>query len=375
MPAVIKVILIILASLLAIAVLGAAYLLVKCLGKTKNTVRLDSDGFLYYTEYTGNYYNWFYRTFMARTRGTGCSAFITRTENGDVIMPRNMDYPHLDDKNELTGLNVVVRLSPKGKYASVNVADAYWLSTLGVPYYRGALDNGTTKLPMALIPYMCLDGVNEKGLSAAILALDVKNGGKAVEQDVKGRYTLGITELLRYMIDSCATVGEAVALAGRYNMWNTYGEDYHIFVTDAGGKSAVLEWVDNELTVTYQDAVTNFYVSKDDADDCYLNGELYERFEGRSGTEYGYHWGYGHGYRRFGTIVGALDRHRLDAASYDTVMKEDESIAILDSVVQKYDGTSRTSHTQYSVVYNNTKRSARVFSMGDFSHGFDFSVQ
>ena len=81
-----------------------------------------------------------------------------------------------------------------------------------------------------------MDGINEKGLSVSILALDVKEGEQAVHQSVEGKKTILYEELLRYILDSCATVKEAEELAGEYNIHNIIGNDYHLFVTDENGK-------------------------------------------------------------------------------------------------------------------------------------------
>ncbi len=62
------------------------------------------------------------------------------------------------------------------------------LSKIGLDYTEGALDNGKlTDVLLALTPYICVDGINEKGLSASILALDLKEGETAVFQTDEGK--------------------------------------------------------------------------------------------------------------------------------------------------------------------------------------------
>ena len=72
-----------------------------------------------------------------------------------------------------------------------------------------------------------------------------------------------------------------------------------MFVTDDSGSSAVLEWRNNTFIVTYTDMITNFYVAFDDAEDCYLDGGLKEKFIAPAENPFNYRFGYGHGYERF----------------------------------------------------------------------------
>lgn len=334
--------------------------------------RMDDNGNLYYIEYSADYYTPFFRIFKAALEKTGCSAFIARTPAGEVLTARNYDFPHKDKDGNLTGLNIVVQLQPEGKYKSVNIADAALISVIGFNYFTGALDDGKTDLtPLVLIPYLCVDGMNEKGLTASILSLDLKEGETSVRQNEKGKTRLTVNYLVRYLLDNCATVEEAVAMTKQYNIVSVFKSDFHVFVTDASGKSAVLEWRNNKLTVTETDAVSNFYVAFDDGEDSYKEGQLREKYEKSELAEGKYHYGYGHGYDRMNLILEMCSGRRDKNGTIK--MSKNECFGVLSATAQDYNG-DLTSYTQYSVIYNSTHKTADITVQKDFSSHYYFAL-
>ena len=334
--------------------------------------RVDEQGALYYTEYRGNYYDPFLRLPIRLLGSGGCSSFFCRSEQGELLSCRNYDLPHRDKDGNVTGLNVVLRCRPKGRYASLGVADAAWLSMMKLPYAMGTLEDAPA-IPAALLPWLTMDGINEMGLCLSIHALDVKEGEQAVRQKVRGRETMSVNELVRIGLDSCADVEEFLALADSVNMHHLLKNDFHVFATDASGAAAVLEWRCSELYVTRQDAVTNFYVCADDAEDCYMKGQLKERFTEPPVCARGYHYGYGHGYGRFFTLAETLCAHGSDEET-TAVFSERDAAALLQAVSQEFDGGDLTSCTQYSAVYHHEKLSLDIFSMRDYENMYSFSL-
>lgn len=370
-------VLMIIGAVLLLAAAFVAYVIISCRSTLGEIRRLDKDGLLYYIRYKGNYYRRPIHHITTSVRGVGCSAFTTKAEDADndFITCRNMDYPHFDKKGKVTGLNTVIRLNPKGKYRSVNMADVYWLTRRGLQYVKGTLDDGVTpRFPLALLPWICLDGINEKGLCVSVLALDVKEGEKPVAQKIKGRKTVVITELLRLLLDNCATLEEAKEYATGVNMFNTMNENYHLFVTDAGGHSAVFEWRYDDFYITETDAVTNCYVAFDDVADCYMDGKLYEAGTEKWESLRPYNMGFGHGYTRYNKIIASLDHHRDTDDGYSSKMTLGEAEGILESVYQVCDGTDMTSQTQYCCLYNNEKRTVSVWTLDDTAKKYDFEV-
>ena len=367
---------IVLGSLILLIAVIAGILCLRLRTAVKNLTRVDDGGYLYSMDYTASYDNALMKFPINYIKTAGCSAFTTVNEEGDVITARNYDLPHTDEDGNATGLNVVFTLRPEGKYASINFADAAWLTMIGIPYTAGAFDEGgASPMFLAFMPYLCMDGMNEKGLTVSILALDIKDGEAAVDQTEAGKDTVTITEMLRLMLDNCADVEEAIAMAQAYNLTNILGSDFHLFVTDAEGTGVVMEWRYNTLTLTWQDAVTNFYVGYDDAEDCYYGDALKETFVRAEDLSWDYLYGYGHGYARFNTVAEMLDDHVTDPGTYATMVTDAEAMDTLAAVSQEYDGTDLTSLTQYSVIYNSTDLTAEVCVMRDYSVHYTFSLK
>lgn len=335
----------------------------------------DDRGRLYYMEYTGDYDSPFVTFLFDKlkpVRDGGCSAFYTASTDGGYRTGRNYDLAHKDKNGNTTGLNLVIRCNPKGRYRSVALADIAMLSRIGLDYAEGSLDEGKlTDVLLALSPYICVDGINEKGLSVSVLALDLKEGETAVFQTDEGKDSDIITGLLRQILDNCASVDEAVELAENRNLINTFGADYHMFVTDDSGKSAVLEWRNNTLVVTYTDIVTNFYVAFDDAEDCYRNGALKEAYIPPESNPGNYRFGYGHGYERFKKIMSYKAENAPDGT---LTMSNDEIKELLHSVTQEYTG-ELTSLTQYSAIYDNTDRCVDIYVNPDYSTVYHYDVE
>ncbi len=339
--------------------------------------RVDRQGSLYYMECNADYYgsvSWPIKALGLVKKG-GCSAFLAKTPEGDWITGRNYDLPHKDEQGNVFGVDMVLKCSPAGKYKSLAGVDTVWLSALGIKMKPGCLDDGKTKITgLALMPYLCMDGMNEKGFTVSILALDVKKGEKPVAQNVKGRKKVIITMLVRYMLDSCATVEEAIALAKNYNLINTFGSDYHLFVTDAGGNSAALEWRHNQFRAVYTNALTNCYAGDDDAEDCIYPDGLKEKWVPLEIVpKREYHFGYGHGYERCKELVRFLDAHRSPVEDGSSLLTPEEGRQLLGSVAQDYNGML-TSYTQYSVIYNNTRLTADYWMFQDYETKYSFTL-
>lgn len=177
-----------------------------------------------------------------------CSTFYAETPENGYIFGRNLD-------NQTTDL-AVVRTNPKGAYSSVSVVN---LSFLGYneSYTPDKLMDRINTLATAFFP---LDGVNEKGLAVGVLQLQAP----VTEQD-KGKPDVGTTVAIRAMLDTCATVDEAVAFLETVDMFAAARGCYHFQIADATGKSVVVSYVENEMVITGQEekgfmAATNFYL-------------------------------------------------------------------------------------------------------------------
>lgn len=339
--------------------------------------RLDKDGYLYYLDYTKDYYSDEVLQVLANggEAEPGCSAFFTYSLEGDPLSCRNYDYLHRvsDEDRTLTGLNVVVHCAPPDKYESIAVADATFCGKDDPLLTRGGPDmEGFSADMVDAIPYLCMDGMNEKGLCVSVLKVDIMKG------DESARTAAGAPIMLRLLIDNCADVDEAIAYVSASELTPADWQNCHFFVTDAAGNSVVIESRNGKLSTIWTDVVTNFYVGSDDIADSNRGGKLREEAV-RLVDEYGeprYLAGYGHGYHRFAVLASQLEMHRdTKADEYRTRMTEPEALVMLQSVAQNRQTVATgSSCTQFSCMYRNAAGTVSVWSFQNWETAYTFDT-
>lgn len=265
----------------------------------------------------------------------GCSAFTLMDEDGTVRMGRNYDF--LNDTSAM-----LVYCAPKDGYRSVAFSA---LDNIGA----NAADSGIrTKLACLLAPVTCMDGMNEMGVSIAVLTLD----SEPTRQD-NGKGNLVPTLAIRLVLDRAASTQEAVELLGQYDMIATAGRDYHFYITDASGDGRIVEWDCDDparpLVATPTRTATNFFL---------LHKDKVRSYEGKND-------GYGHGLDRYETIEAIFDA--ADNADGDTAWQA------LTAASQSADG-SVTSNTQWSIVYNNSERSLEFVHRRNWDDGIRYDL-
>ena len=153
-----------------------------------------------------------------------------------------------DDTQAITGRNyncdgelmsMVVTTRQRGGRETVTTVN---LSRLGfTPYSKPGLFNGYGALAAL---YMPLDGMNDRGLCVAALELP---GEPQPVKDTANRVNLTVTAAVRVLLDSVGTTEDAVALLGKFDVFPSFGRDYHLFISDREGNSAVIEWHDGQM--------------------------------------------------------------------------------------------------------------------------------
>jgi len=369
---------------------------------------LDYRGRFYEINYDANYYE-LSGLIDQLAVDAGCSTFTAKNISGDVIMGRNYDYSHYRNNKktnpyEITGVGVVVRgNNPAAKYKSIGVADGFWMDANHGTVYEGCLDNDTTDISaLALIPFLCMDGVNEAGLAVSIMWVPTKNRwdpidyidpeslddeakdkskdfiydepGKepkeydaeartgaycintadkrawkvyknfATNQSEEGKQTVFHPVLMRLILDNCSCTAEAIGLAKTVNVKSAMADsDFHIMVADKSGSSVVLEWVENELRVVETSHATNFFVSREDK--------------------------YGAGDERDDILAAAQKKYKEFGFS-DLMAKTTLMLASQNPL----DGTSK-GFTQWSSLYNLDKGSLKLWFFHDYDKTFDFTIR
>ena len=92
--------------------------------------------------------------------GLGCSAYRALNTEGDYIMGRNFDYMDAP-------CYIVWTHATKDSYATVSMVDGTFMLT--TDHLNPSSVMGRTQTLLA--PYLCLDGMNEKGLAISILQI------------------------------------------------------------------------------------------------------------------------------------------------------------------------------------------------------------
>jgi hypothetical protein len=178
----------------------------------------------------------------------GCSAFSAWNDQGQRIFARNFDF---DPAPAL-----ILKTDPSDGFASISIANlafaGYGGDYLPAPYSISSF------LTLAA-PYLPFDGMNEKGVAMALLA--VPHAEPPIGQD---KVMLNTTTMIRLVLDRAQSVDEALALIKEHSLYFSGGVECHYLVSDAAGDSAIVEFLDNDVKVTktkekYQ-AVTNFIV-------------------------------------------------------------------------------------------------------------------
>ena len=245
----------------------------------------------------------------------GCTAFTLKDTDGDVHMGRNYDF-------SLNTSAMVVYCAPKNGYKSVALAA---LDNLGANDPQSGLK---AKMASLAAPFVCLDGMNEKGVSIAVLTLD----SKPVRQD-NGKPDISTTMGIRLVLDRAATTQEAVDLLDSYDMKALDGRDYHLYITDASGDGRIIEYdcedESRPMVATKTDIITNFfYIYKDKVLPNQKNGI------------------YGHGRERYDAVEQVFA-----AETQPTVQTV---WTALQAAAQEPNPNDITSNTQWSLNYNNT---------------------
>lgn len=255
--------------------------------------------------------------------GNGCTAFVTRNEKGEVIYGRNFDF--------LYAPSLQLYTEPKNGYKSISTVN---LSFAG--YAHNFLPEGSIfdKFLTLAAPFLPFDGMNEKGVAIALLAVP-----EADPPYDSNKITLNTTTAIRLVLDNAATVEEAVELLRNYNIYFSGDVECHYLIADASGHSVIVEFYDDELQVI--EAETNYQIATNFIAYNGLNiGEGFTEFER-------YH---------------AVEKELLDN---NNILNENDAIALL-AKVGVQDG--EVDKLQWSVVYNLTTGDVRLFIHRDTSN-------
>lgn len=259
-----------------------------------------------------------------QNRPFGCSTLSVSSPEGGRLFGRNFDW------GKCTTL--IVQTQPKGGYASISTVNMDFLN-LGLRLS----ENAFVQLMSAAAPYAPMDGMNEKGLCVAVLMIEDRPG---FDQNTE-KPDLTTTTAVRLLLDKAADVDEALALLEQYDLHASAGMMVHFSIADAAGRSVVVEYINNEMSVVETPIATNFYLTP--------------------GDKYG---------------IGTEESHRRYEILTETLrpsMSMDEVRDAMNSV-SKHNFDSVFASTEWSIVFDQSSGEARYYHRENYEKAYSFRV-
>ena len=179
----------------------------------------------------------------------GCSTIAVQSPEGDALFGRNFDWENCEA--------MVVESHPENGYASLSTVNMDFITqNVGGGMVGMALNLDVVKTLAAL--YAPLDGMNEAGLAVSV---NMIQDSAAIQQNTD-KPDITTTTAIRLLLDQAGNVDEALELLGQYDLHGSMGMMIHFAIADSTGRSAAVEYVDNEMIVTETPVLTNFYLAE-----------------------------------------------------------------------------------------------------------------
>ncbi len=261
--------------------------------------------------------------------GDGCTAFVVKDENGNVLFGRNFDFTYAPSLQLFT--------APDNGYASVSTVN---LAFAG--YSKDNLPEGSffDRFLTLAAPFLPFDGMNEKGLAIALLAVPEAQAPYSFD-----KVTLNTTTTIRLVLDKAATIEEAIELLKQYNIYFSGGIECHYLIADASGHSVIVEYVNQELCVVETEAeyqIASNFIAYDG-----LNiGEGFTEFE------------------RYDEVKNAIETN-------GGMLEVSQAVQLL-AHVGVFDGDA--DKLQWSVLYNLTTGNGEIFANRKTNHLIEFHL-
>lgn len=177
----------------------------------------------------------------------GCSTVTANSPDGSVLFGRNFDW------NACQAM--VVEAHPENGYASLSTVNMDFITMGAGGMMEAALKMDQVRTLAAL--YAPLDGMNEKGLAVSV---NMIQDNASISQNT-GKPGITTTTAVRLLLDKAATVDEALELLRQYDFHASMGLVVHLALADSTGRSVVVEYLGNEMSVVETPVVTNFYLT------------------------------------------------------------------------------------------------------------------
>ena len=270
------------------------------------------------------------RSIEINPEAVACTTFTATTSGGKKIYGRNMDLV-------TNSPALVLTTNPEDGYKSISTVDLAVLKDFkdGI----GSEISDYTKEQLLVAPYLASDGMNEAGVTIAMLQLV----DDPISQNT-GKVPITESTLMRLVLDKAGSVEEAIKLIQQYDMNTEVNSNFHFQISDKSGESVVIEYVGEKMEVIRQDegknfqVCTNFYLAPSMQDNNHTSGTAEQRYDTA--------------YQKLNNKNGILE--------------ESEAKQLLKDVRQGTNG----SYTQWSVVYNQTDLTLSMAPNADFDGDF-----
>lgn len=260
----------------------------------------------------------------------GCSTIAVQSPDGDSLFGRNFDWENCEA--------MVVESHPENGYASLSTVNMDFITqNVGGGMVDMALNLDEVKTLAAL--YAPLDGMNEAGLAVSV---NMIQDSAAIQQNTD-KPDITTTTAIRLLLDQAGNVDEALELLGQYDLHGSMGMMIHFAIADSTGRSAAVEYVDNEMTVIETPVLTNFYLAA---------GEKYG-----IGTE--------QSHERYDILMNQLEE--------TPQMGMEEVRDALDSVSK--DNFGEFESTEWSIVMNLSAGEARYYHRENYNQNYTFRLE
>ncbi len=260
------------------------------------------------------------------TKAFGCSTISAAGQNGTRLFGRNFDW------NRCNAL--VVSSKPSDGYASLSTVNTDFISSA----YRYGYNALPERIRTMVSLYAPLDGINEKGLCAAVLMIQ----DNATINQITDKPDITTTTAIRLLLNKAANVDEALRLLEQYDMHASFGYMVHFALADTTGRSVVVEYIDNKMEVIETPVVTNFYIAE--------------------GSKHGV--GTQQSHTRFDILTKTL--------ADNSVMNMEQMKDAMDSVSK--DNFGEFESTEWSIVYNQNSGEAVYYHRENYDKSYLFRI-
>ena len=165
-----------------------------------------------------------------------CSLFAAVADPEQAVFGRNFDWEYSPI--------LVLFFEPEEGYRSVMSIDIAYLIE---PEWIDCLDTAPVEelLPLLSAPFATFDGMNEMGVAIGMASVDYECG---YPTDLDKR-DVGDLRLMREVLETSATVEEAIAFLEAINPVSQGGPNTHYLIADTTASAALIEYHDGKMHV------------------------------------------------------------------------------------------------------------------------------